>query len=185
MIVRSLGRMENHSVTRPTASSPSVSLRPPSLSARLPLSSRRSRASRRTRRRQGTRHRARSCCARHPLIQAGKGDEATFWFYAGQLRWRSRLRADPDQDPSGEPALFSSLFETLGPAVNGWAFGDIPKLQQTIDTVLLWDQRYPDTSLDPVVHKRTRAGLTDLRDQIGREADAIRAERASRGLENR
>lgn len=120
-----------------------------------------------------------------PLMQAGKGDEATFWFYAGQLRWRSRLNADPDQDPSVEPALFSSLFETLGPTVNGWAFGDIPKLQRTIDAVLLWDERYPDPSLDPAVHGRMRAGLADLRDQIGREADTIRAERASRGLENR
>ncbi|SFF50576.1 hypothetical protein SAMN05216566_1194 [Aureimonas phyllosphaerae] len=120
-----------------------------------------------------------------PLMKAGKGDEATFWFYAGQLRWRSRLNANPDQDPTGEPALFSSLFETLGPSVNGWAFGDIPKLQRTIDAVLLWDARYPDPSLDPAVHRRMRAGLTNLRDQIGREADTIRAERASRGLENR
>lgn len=120
-----------------------------------------------------------------PLMQAGKGDEATFWFYAGQLRWRSRLNANPDQDPTGEPALFSSLFETLGPSVNGWAFGDIPKLQRTIDAVLLWDERFPDPSLNPAVHQRMRTGLTSLRNQIGREADTIRAERASRGLENR
>ncbi|NHT77707.1 hypothetical protein G8E10_18545 [Rhizobiaceae bacterium CRRU44] len=120
-----------------------------------------------------------------PLMQAGRRDEATFWFYAGQLRWRSRLNASPAQDQTGEPALFSSLFETLGPPVNGWAFGDIPKLQRTIDAVLLWDVRYPDPSLDPAVHERMRAGLTALRDQIGREAGMIRAERASQGLENR
>ncbi|WP_200943482.1 hypothetical protein, partial [Rhizobium sp. Leaf321] len=42
-----------------------------------------------------------------PLMQAGRGDEATFWFYAGQLRWRSRLSGGPAQDPTGEPALFS------------------------------------------------------------------------------
>lgn len=120
-----------------------------------------------------------------PLMQEGKGDEATFWFYAGQLRWRSRLNANPDQDPTGESALFSSLFETLGPSINGWAFGDIPKLQRTIDTVLLWDERFPDSSLAPAIHQRMRTGLTSLRDQIGREADTIQAERASRGLENR
>jgi len=120
-----------------------------------------------------------------PLMQAGSGDEATFWFYAGQLRWRSRLNANPAQDPTGEPALFSSLFDTLGPPVNAWALGDIPKLQRTIDAVLLWDERYPDPSLDPVIHEQMRAGLTALRDQIGREADMIRTERASKGLENR
>ncbi|MGN7295549.1 hypothetical protein [Rhizobium sp. SAFR-030] len=100
------------------------------------------------------------------LMQAGSGDEATFWFYAGQLRWRSRLNASPALDPTGEPALFSSLFETLGPPVNAWAFGDIPKLQRTIDAVLLWDARYHDPSLDPAVHERMRAGLKDLRDQM-------------------
>ncbi|TCL90788.1 hypothetical protein C8J38_107148 [Rhizobium sp. PP-WC-2G-219] len=120
-----------------------------------------------------------------PLMQAGRRDEATFCFYAGQLRWRSRLNASPTPDLTGEPALFSSVFETLGPPVNGWAFGDIPKLQRTIDNVLLWDVRYPDPSLDPAVHKRMRAGLTALCSQIGREADMIRVERASQGLENR
>ncbi|MBB4000203.1 hypothetical protein [Aureimonas pseudogalii] len=119
------------------------------------------------------------------LLQSGKGEEATFWFYAGQLRWRSRLTADPTQDPTGEPALFSSLFETIGPEVNDWAFGNIPELQRTIDAVLDWDDRYPDPSLDGAVHAATRKGLADLRDQIGREADAIRTERAARGLANR
>ncbi|MCD7111331.1 hypothetical protein LRX75_20030 [Rhizobium sp. DKSPLA3] len=120
-----------------------------------------------------------------PLMQAGRRDEATFWFYAGQLRWRSRLNASPTQHATGESALFSSLFETLRPPVNGWAFGDILKLQRTIDAVLLWDVRYPDPPLDSAVHERMRAGLTALRDQIGREAGMIRAERASQGLENK
>lgn len=120
-----------------------------------------------------------------PLLKAGNGEEATFWFYAGQLRWRTRLTADPDQDPSGEPAIFSSLFDMIGPDVNGWAFGDIPQLQRTIDAVLAWDERYPDPSLDPDVHASIRKGLVDLRDQIGREADSIREERAAKGLDNR
>ena len=119
------------------------------------------------------------------LLQSGKSEEATFWFYAGQLRWRSRLNADPAQDPTGEPALFSSLFETIGPEVNGWAFGNIPELQRTIDAVLEWDARYPDPSLDGAAHATMRQGLADLRDQIGREADEIRTARAARGLANR
>ena len=63
------------------------------------------------------------------LMAAGRPEEATFWFYAGQLRWRARLAANPAQDPSGEPALFASLFETIGPEVNCWAFVAIPALQ--------------------------------------------------------
>ncbi|WP_019996876.1 hypothetical protein [Aureimonas ureilytica] len=119
------------------------------------------------------------------LMAAGRPEEATFWFYAGQLRWHARLAANPAQDPSGEPALFASLFETIGPEVNGWAFGDIPALQKTIDAVLAWDARYPGPSLPAASVASTRAGLVKLRDQIGREADKIRAGREAAGLPNR
>ncbi len=119
------------------------------------------------------------------LMASGRQDEATFWFYAGQLRWRASLQAKPEQDPTGEPALFASLFETIGPQVNGWAFGDIPALQQTIDAVLAWDERYPDPSIPPAIMASTRAGLVKLRDQIGRDADKIRTQRAAADLPNR
>ncbi len=120
-----------------------------------------------------------------PLLKAGRGDEAVFWFYAGQLRWRTRLNADPEQDPSGEPALFSALFETIGPDVNVWAFGDIPQLQRTIASVLEWDRRYPDPSLPKAASETIRAGLENLSLQVGREADQIRRERTAKGLPNR
>lgn len=120
-----------------------------------------------------------------PLMAAGRQKEASFWLYAGQLRWRTRLSADPGQDPSGEPALFASLIETVGPSVNGWAFGDTAELGRTIDAVLAWDEAYPDPSLPAALHATTRAGLVKLRDQISREADAIRAERTANGLDNR
>jgi hypothetical protein len=133
----------------------------------------------------GKRHPSELMMKAPALLQSGKGNEATFWFYAGQLRWRSRLNAAPDQDPTGEPALFSSLLEMTGPEVNGWAFGNIPELQRTIDSVLDWDARYPDPSLDEAVHASVRKGLADMRDEIGREAESIRTERAARGLANR
>lgn len=120
-----------------------------------------------------------------PLLRSGRGEEATFWFYAGQLRWRSSLKENTQQDPTGEPALFSSLMDTVGSQVNEWAFGDIPQLQRTIDAVLEWDRRNPDPSLDQTVHAATRQGLEGLRVEIGLETDRIRSERTSRGLPNR
>lgn len=120
-----------------------------------------------------------------PLMAAGQQKEASFWYYAGQLRWRTRLAADPGQDPTGEPALFASLIETIGPSVNGWAFGDTHELGQTIDAVLAWDEAYPDPSLPAAPRATTRAGLVKLRDQISREAEAIRTERTANGLDNR
>ncbi|WP_157944698.1 hypothetical protein [Mangrovicella endophytica] len=119
------------------------------------------------------------------LLAAGKGEEATFWFYAGQLRYRSYLATHPGVDPTGEPAVFSSLFETIGPDINAYAFGDIPKLAGTIDAVLAWDRRHPDPSLAGNAHETVRQGLEGLRKQILAEAETIRKERAARGLPNR
>ena len=82
-------------------------------------------------------------------------------------------------------AVFSALIATVGPSVNGWAFGDTAELGRTIDAVLAWDSAYPDPSLPAALHATTRAGLVELRDQIAREADAIRAERSAKGLDNR
>jgi hypothetical protein len=48
------------------------------------------------------------------LMQAGRGDEATFWFYAGQLRWRSRLNGGPAQDPTGDPLCSRRCSRHLG-----------------------------------------------------------------------
>ena len=120
-----------------------------------------------------------------PLLQAGKGEEATFWFYAGQLRYRSYLAAHPDIDPTGDPALFASLLDIVGRPVNEYAFGDIPELARTIDAVLDWDKRYGDPSLPSETHEPIRLGLAGLRDDILARADFISEQRAKNGLPNR
>jgi hypothetical protein len=66
---------------------------------------------------------------------AGKRDEAVFWFYAGQLRYRVYLLVNKDKlEPSGDPAVFASLSEEIGRPLNEYAFGDIPQLAKTIDS---------------------------------------------------
>jgi hypothetical protein len=69
------------------------------------------------------------------LFAAGKRDEAVFWFYAGQLRYRLYLLVNKDKlEPSGDPAVFASLSEEIGRPLNEYAFGDIPQLAKTIDS---------------------------------------------------
>lgn len=120
-----------------------------------------------------------------PLLGAGRGDEATFWFYAGQLRYRSYLAAHRDLDQTGHPALFAAVIETIGRPVNEYAFGDVTTLARTISMVLEWDRLYPDPSLAGPEHEKTRDGLEGLRKQIMAQADSIRRERQQRGLPNR
>lgn len=122
------------------------------------------------------------------LFAEGRKDEAVFWFYAGQLRYRVHLACHPDLDPSGEPALFGALSETVGRPLNEYAFGDVPALAKTLDRVLAWDAETPDATTDRktcTAVAGVRDGLAGLRDQILAEVETIRTTREKNGLENR
>lgn len=112
-------------------------------------------------------------------------EEGVFWFYLGQLRYRAFLSANPDLEPSGDPAAFSALMATLGPPINEWAFGDIDGLAATIDRVLAFDAAHPDPALPSAVVEATRAGLAQMRAQVLAQAGEIRAQREANGLANR
>ena len=93
------------------------------------------------------------------LFDAGRRDEATFWFYEGQVRWRPLL-GDPAR---GDPDRFNDLFERIGPSINGWAMRDLRMYEATIDRVLSWDAAHPDDFTPPGPEKeKSRQGLKDL-----------------------
>ena len=124
------------------------------------------------------------------LFTAGQKDDAVFWFYAGQLRYRVYLLVNNGKlDPSGDPALFASLSEEVGRSINEYAFGDIPELAKTIDAVIAWDQSHAN-ALTPRDKYKSQydqivAGLTQMRDQVIKQADSIRKTRTANGLQNR
>jgi hypothetical protein len=66
------------------------------------------------------------------LFEGGQKDDAVFWFYAGQLRYRFHVSANPGLDPSGDPALLASMNESLGRPINEYAFGDLKTLVVTM-----------------------------------------------------
>ena len=123
------------------------------------------------------------------LFEAGRKDDATFWYYTGQLRYRYYLKAMPGLDPSGDPALFGSLSEVIGRPINEWAFGDLDALRATLDRVLTWDERSPNGFTPKDRHRaaldETRAGLRGLIEHIRTNAELIRRQRAANGLDNR
>src|SRR5436190_8055163 len=64
------------------------------------------------------------------LFDNDRKDDAVFWFYEGQLRWRSLLQQNGSRAGGGpfsesESDRFGRLFETLGPDINGYAAGDV------------------------------------------------------------
>jgi len=123
------------------------------------------------------------------LFESGQKDEAVFWFYAGQLRYRFHLKANPDLPPSGDAAVFASLSEGLGRPINEYAFGDLEQLVATIDKVLSWDEGtangYTSKKAHAAAWKAIRDGLGGLRSHITQNGDQIRAQRKQNGLENR
>ena len=119
------------------------------------------------------------------LFEEGKRDEAVFWFYAGQIRYRAYLVGHPQLPRDGDPALFASLSEVVGKPINVYAFGDIAGLAKTIDRALAWDAANPDAFNKAPEREQSRNGLSGMKAQILATADEIRATRIKNGLENR
>ena len=123
------------------------------------------------------------------LFEGAAKDEAVFWFYAGQLRYRFHLAANPDLPKSGDPALFGSLSEVVGTPLNEYAFGDLAQLVGTIDKVLAWDENTDNGFTSKTRHAAAwnsiRDGLRKMRAYVVENGDAIRADRTKNGLPNR
>jgi hypothetical protein len=120
------------------------------------------------------------------LFEAGQKDEAVFWLYAGQIRYRAYLKLNPGLDPSGHPALFASLSDVIGKPINRYAFGDVPSLAAAIDRALAWDAAHADPYAPKgAAREEVVNGLRAMKAQVLATADDIRKQRAANGLENR
>ncbi len=123
------------------------------------------------------------------LFDGGKKDDAVFWYYVGQLRYRFHLAANPDLKPSGDPALFTALSHTAGRPLNEYAFGDMPKLVKTIDMVLEWDAKHDNgftsKAENKEKHDAVRAALVKFKKYVVEHEEDIKKQRKANGLENR
>ena len=114
-------------------------------------------------------------------------DEAVFWFYLGQLRFRYHLAANPDLPRSGDPALFASLSEVVGRPINEYAGGK-PKLWVVaINRALTWDKdhanEFTPKTKHPAQYASIRKGLVKMRDYVSANEAAIRKARKENGLD--
>lgn len=112
------------------------------------------------------------------LFDAGRRDEAVFWFYEAQLRWKAHLSMNKDQF---EIAMFERLHADIGPDINQYAFGDPPKLLAAVDKVLDWDASHPDDFTPNGPDKdAVRKGLADFKSYIVAHRDEIDKKNAER-----
>jgi hypothetical protein len=123
------------------------------------------------------------------LFQSGRKDDAVFWFYVGQLRYRFYLSANPKLPESGDPAVFASLNDSIGRSINEYAGGNPTTWVVAIDRALAWDKISPNyfTSKQqfPAQYNGITTGLSKLREMVQSEAENIKNERTNNGLPNR
>lgn len=123
------------------------------------------------------------------LYDANRREEATFWLYAGQLRYRFRIETLPEAAQAQEKAVFTEMTRQLGGPINIWAFGDTEMLASTVDAVLAWDEKAPNgfTAKADFVEQwhKTRQDMADFGKYLRENGDKIRADRAKKGWENR
>lgn len=73
------------------------------------------------------------------LLHEGDQEAAAFWYYVGEIRYRFYLAANPNLSPSGSPALFSSLHESVGSVVSKWARANLAAATNQLQRALNWD----------------------------------------------
>jgi len=73
------------------------------------------------------------------LFDLGRKDEATRWFYVGQLRGRTVAMLDPGSTPS----TIQALQYTVGQEINVEAGADQAKLLEAIGWAIAWDLEHP------------------------------------------
>jgi hypothetical protein len=123
------------------------------------------------------------------LFQANRRDEAVYWFYAGQLRYRIRLACHPDLAPDTEPALFGSLQETVGRPINEYAGADPRAWAAAMERALAWDAAThngfePKAPCQAAIADQ-RGGMGQLIAHVRANEAQLRRDRAAAGLPNR
>lgn len=126
------------------------------------------------------------------LFELERRDEALFWFYEGQLRWRAYLMQTPNGSGQarqgglfggGERSRYQQLFDTIGPDINAYAFCDMQAFSRMVDAVIAWDNEHPDAfATDAVTKAQAQQGLRDLIEyaqEHSAELDARRQETCS------
>ncbi len=138
------------------------------------------------------------------LYDLGLKDEAVYWFYTAQYLARL-FAAILDKDKIGslgsEPfelrQAYGAFNQLAGQFLNGYAFGELPKLEKTLQKVLEEGKQVPNfDKLYPKVgfieeakwteaNQKVSKGLAEMKQYIEQNADSIREQRRKNGIEGK
>lgn len=120
------------------------------------------------------------------LWSTGRRDDAVFWFYAGQLRYRFHLAANPALKSTMDGERFAMLQREMGEPINLYAGADPARTVQIYDAVLEWDAKSANGHTSKTRYRQqweqTRNGLMELRDYTASHQEQMREIRAQNGI---
>jgi hypothetical protein len=123
------------------------------------------------------------------LYDLGHKDESVYWFYAAQWRGPENFAVRIGDEGFERAHAYAAFQELAGIYINGYAFGDLPKLQKTLDQVKADCAKVPATVIIPALwaekNKEVAAGFDKLQQTIRDQADEIKATREKNGVEGR
>jgi hypothetical protein len=138
------------------------------------------------------------------LYDLGHKDEAVYWFYSAQYRARvfSSILDKEKVGSIGSEAFelkqaYLSFNQLAGEYINGYAFGDLPKLEKTLLKVVeegksapKYCDIYPKVKFAPEEswaekNKEVSKGLSGLIEFIKTNADSIKEQRKKNGIEGK
>lgn len=138
------------------------------------------------------------------LYDLGQKDEAVYWFYTAQYRARV-FAAILDKDKIGSigseafelKQAYAAFHQLAGTYINGYAFGDLDKLEKTLKKVIVegnplpkYGEIYPNVKFVAEDgwaerNKEVSKGLSSLVDFIKNNADMIREQRKKNGIDGK
>jgi hypothetical protein len=122
------------------------------------------------------------------LFRSGRRDDATFWYYVGEVRYRFLVLAKAKgAELSEEQAHFWLLSQSVGQSIYEKADQHSAALMRSIDRALEWDLQQPNgyTSKSEFrsEHERARQEMLALRERIKIDPNSLKVRRANgRGL---
>ena len=122
------------------------------------------------------------------LFRSGQKDDAAFWYYVGQLRYRFFVLAKAKtSELSEEQAHFWLLSESVGQSIYEKAGQRSATLLRALDRALAWDLEQPNgytsKSAFGAEHERARQEMLALRERIKMDPNGLkRPLPAGRGL---
>jgi hypothetical protein len=122
------------------------------------------------------------------LFRNGQKDDASFWYYIGEVRYRFLVLAKAKgSEISEEQAHFWFLSESVGQSIYENADQRSATLMRAIDRALEWDLQQPNgytsKSAFRAEHERARQELLALRERIKDDPSSLKGSRGrGRGL---